>query len=197
MKIRLVLFAVLGIALMASPVAQAAVTHSSAPNAPVSPDNGCLDDTAGTGLGGITDVIAFVEAGTISDVNVRVEFTQTWRGDIQTALTYTGGGGAVVLANNHGGSADNYYATFDSDAAFLCSDATSGCGAAANCAAAPGPTCQPNQTLNAYDGLTSPGTWTLTTCDRATGDTGNLVAWEVTVDGDGGLPVDLQGFSVN
>lgn len=67
----------------------------------------------------------------------------------------------------------------------------------ANCVTAPGPTCAPDVSLNAYDGLTSPGTWTLAVCDRATGDTGNLVAWEVTVDGDGGLPVDLQGFSVN
>ena len=66
MKIRLVVLAVLGIALLASPVAQAAVTHGSAPNAPVAPDNGCTDDTSGNGAGGISDIIAFVEAGTIS-----------------------------------------------------------------------------------------------------------------------------------
>ena len=196
MKIRLVVLAVLGIALLASPVAQAAVTQGSAPNAPVAPDNGCTDDTSGNGAGGISDIIAFVEAGTISDVNVRVEFTQTWRSDIQAALSYSGGGGTIQVINNWDTSGDNLFATLDSDAANPCS-AAADCGTGTNCVTAPGPTCAPDVSLNAYDGLTSPGTWTLAVCDRAAGDTGNLVAWEVTVDGDGGLPVDLQGFSVN
>lgn len=127
MKNRLVVFAVLGIALLASPVAQAAVTHGSAPNVLVAPDNGCTNDTSGNGAGGISDIIAFVEAGTISDVNVRVEFTQTWRSDIQAALSYSGGGGTIQVINNWDGSGDNLFATLDSDAANACS-AVADCG---------------------------------------------------------------------
>jgi len=186
----------LGIALLLVPAAQAVVTNTSTPNAAVLPDNGCVDDTNGTGLGGITDVIAFTETGTISDVDVAVQFTQTWRSDIQAALTYTGGGGTVVLVNNFDTSGDNLNAVLDSDAATLCSDAAN-CGTGTNCVTAPGPTCQPNQSLNAFDTLASPGTWTISVCDRAAADFGNLVQWSVTLDGSGQLPVDLQGFSVN
>lgn len=189
-------FALLGVGLLGASAALAVVTNTSTPNAPVAPDNGCVDDTAGNGAGGITDNIAFVEAGTISDVDVAVQFTQTWRSDIQAALSYTGGGGTVQIINNWDTSGDNLNAVLDSDAAVLCSDAAN-CGTTTNCVTAPGPTCQPNATLNAFDGLASPGTWTLAVCDRATQDTGNLVQWSVTLDGTGGLPVELQGFSVN
>jgi subtilisin-like proprotein convertase family protein len=171
------------------------VTNTSTPNAALLPDNGCLDDTnTGTGGGGITDAIAFTETGTISDVDVRVEFTHTWRSDIQAVVTYSGGGGTVRLANNHDGSGDNYFATFDSEAAALCSDAAN-CGTAGNCTAAPGPSCQPDQSLTAFNSLSAPGTFTLAVCDRAAGDLGTLVAWEVALTGDP-LPVELMGFSV-
>ncbi|NJL29691.1 MAG: hypothetical protein HC897_18270 [Thermoanaerobaculia bacterium] len=171
---------------------------TSSPNAPVLPDNGCLDDTNGTGGGGITDMITFNQTGNITDVNIRVEMTQTWRADIQAAVTYTGGGGTVVLANNHDTSGDNYNATFDSEAALPCSDATlCGLTTGSPCETAPGPICRPNQSLTSFNGLTCPGTFTLAVCDRAAGDLGNLVLWEVTVTGDGGhVPVELQTFSI-
>lgn len=181
--------------LIASPaMAGDVVSMISSPNAAIAPDNGCLDDTNGTGGGGITDAISFTAAGTIDDVNVRIEVTHTWRSDVQAALTYTGGGGTVRLANNVDSSGDNFFATFDSEGAALCSDAAN-CGTTTNCVTAPGPVCQPLEALTAFDGLTSPGTWTLAVCDRAAADNGTLVAWEVTLEG-AGLPVELMGFSV-
>jgi subtilisin-like proprotein convertase family protein len=196
MKSWKIVMLMLGVLLIGASSVQAVVTNTSTPNVALLPDNGCVDDAAGNGVGGISDVIAFVEAGTISDVDVAVQFTHTWRSDIQAALSYTGGGGTVQIINNWDTSGDNLNAVLDSDAATLCSDAAN-CGTGTNCGAAPGPTCQPNATLDGFDGLSSPGTWTLAVCDRAAADLGNLVQWSVTLDGDGGLPVELLGFSVN
>lgn len=183
------------------PVQAATVTNTSSPNLAIAPDNGCVDDTnAGVGLGGVTDTIAFTETGNISDVNVHVEITHTWRGDLQMILLYSGGGGTVRLANVHGnsGNSDNYFATFDSEAGVLCSDATM-CGSIAvgggPCQTAPGPTCQPDQSLTAFNALACPGTFTLRICDRVAVDTGTLNTWSVSVTGD--HPVELQTFTID
>ena len=151
-------------------------------NVPILPDNGCLDDANGLGEGGIINSITIPagDLGSIVDVNVQVAMTHTWRGDIQMSLT--DGTTTVLLANNHGGSADNYHATFDTQAALPCSDATN-CGGAANCNTPPGPTCQPNQVLDAFNGAEAAGrTFTLQICDRAAGDLGTLVNWAIEVE---------------
>lgn len=182
------------------PVQAATVTNTSSPNLAILPDNGCVDDTnTGTGLGGVTDTIAFTEAGNISDVNVHVEITHTWRSDLQMILTYTGGGGNVRLANAHGNStnSDNYFATFDSEAGIACGDASQ-CNSTAvgggPCQTAPGPTCQPDVSLTAFNALACPGTFTLAICDRVAADLGTLTTWSVSVTGD--HPVELQTFSI-
>jgi len=179
--------------------AQAVVTRTDNAALAIAPDNGCTDDANGTGLGGLTRTIIFTEVGTISDANVSIDITHTWRADVQAGLSYSVGGGTIVLANNHDTSGDNYLATFDSGAAALCSansattcGATNTTGACATTVAV----CQPNASLNAYNGLTSPGTWTLTLCDRAAADTGTLNSWAMTLDGDGELPVELMEFSI-
>lgn len=172
------------------------VTISSSPNAPILPDNGCLDDTnTGTGLGGITDAITFTDPGVIEDVNVRIEITTTWRSDVQAAVTYTDGGGVVLLANNTDTSGDNFFATFDSEGALPCGDAAN-CGTTTNCVTAPGPVCQPITPLTVFNNLDCPGTFTLAVCDRAAADAATLVLWEVTVTGTH-IPVELQTFTVN
>ena len=185
------------VGLMGASVAIADVlTLTSSPNAPILPDNGCVDDATGTGDGGITDVISFPAIATIADVDVAVEITHTWRGDLQIGLSFSGGGGTIVLANNHDTSGDNYYATFDDEGAAPCGDAAN-CGTGANCVAAPGPICQPDVALSAFDGLSAtPGDFTLAICDRATGDLGTLLSWSVTVDA-ATVPVELMGFDVS
>lgn len=172
-------------------VAWAQVSHNSSPGTAIN-SNTCVDNTSGAG--GITDTIVFAETGTISDVDVRVEIDHTWRGDLQFDVSYSGGGGNVYLAGDHDGSGDNYYATFDDEAGTTCATT---CGVTTNCVGtATAAICQPNSPLTAFDGLTSPGTWTLSVCDDAGGDEGTFQFWEMTVSGSGGLPVELQGFSV-
>lgn len=177
--------------------AEAQVTHTSNPVLPISNDtNPCA---GADGTGGVTDTIAFAEAGTISDVDVAVEIIHTWRSDLQFHVEYSvGAAGPIVLAAGHAGSIDNYYATFDDDSPLPCSDATlCGDNAALLCMdAATAQICQPDGVLSAFDTLTSPGTWTIMACDGASGDDGELVAWSVTVSGDGDLPIELMSFMV-
>ena len=173
----------------------AAVTRTSSPGANI--DSAANLCTGADGAGGVTDTIAFTEnSASISDVDVRVAIDHTWRGDLQFDVAYSGGGGTVVLAADHDGSADNYYATFDDEAATACGTV---CGSAANCTAAPGPTCSPDSALTAFDGLTSPGTWTMRVCDDAGGDTGTWNSWAVTANGQPGdeLPVELMEFVID
>ncbi len=176
--------------------ADAEVSHSSAPAIAIDTNN-CLGDDGGDGLDGWSDTIAFAEAGTISDVDVTVEIDHTWRADLQFHVEYSvGAAGAIVLAADHDGGDDDYYATFDDEAGMLCSDATM-CGTgSAVCVSGSPATCMPDVALSAFDGLTSPGTWTLMVCDDAGGDDGELTGWTVTVDGDGDLPVELMSFMV-
>ncbi len=163
-------------------------------NVPILPDNGCVDDAAGTGVGGISNVITIPggDTGPIVDVDVQVQITHTWRSDLQMALT--DGTSTVILANNHDGSGDNYFATFDSQGAALCS-AAANCGTAANCVTAPGPICQPNQSLDVFNGAEAGGrAFTLRICDRAGGDVGTLLNWTLIVDrqGAGVVEADLS-----
>lgn len=161
-------------------------------NVPILPDNGCLDDGAGTGGGGITNQITIPagDVGSIVDVDVQVQMTHTWRSDIQMALS--DGTNTVIMANNHDGSGDNYFATFDSQGADLCS-AAANCGTAGNCTAAPGPICQPNQSFDAFNGAEAAGrTFTLSVCDRAGGDLGTLLNWTLLVDREIGAEADLD-----
>jgi len=175
--------------------ADAQVSHSSTTVLPISnTTNAC---TSTDGAGGVSDTIAFAETGTISDVDVAVEIIHTWRSDLQFHVEYSvGAAGAIVLAADHDGGDDDYYATFDDEAGMLCSDATMCGSGSAICVSGSPATCMPDVALSAFDGLTSPGTWTLMVCDDAGGDDGELMGWTVTVDGDGDLPVELMSFMV-
>jgi len=178
--------------LLGAGVASAQITNTSTPGLAFT-DSTCIGLD---GTGDITDTIAFTETGTITDVNVRVAITHTWRGDLQFHVEYDQGGGIVILAADHDGGDDNYFATFDNEAGTACSD-VSMCGTgSAVCGAAPGPTCVPDGNLASFYTLASPGTWTFAGCDDAGGDSGTLDEWAVTLDGPG-LPVELMSFQVD
>lgn len=154
-------------------------TYNTSPNVAVAPDNGCTSDTAGNGAGGITHVVNLTDTGTIQDLNLELNLTQTWRSDIQVGLSYSGGGGTIQVINNYDGSGDNLSLVLDDEGAALCS-AAANCGTATNCVTPPGPVCQPDAALSAFDGLATPGVLTITVCDRAAADAGNLVDANVT-----------------
>jgi hypothetical protein len=96
MRRNLLVCAVAILAAAVTPI-QAVVTRSST-DTPIGPWGGtatCSNTTDGSG--GITSSIVYPETGTITDVDVRVEITHTWRSDLQFHVSYSGGGGNVVL----------------------------------------------------------------------------------------------------
>ena len=51
--------------------------------------------------------------------------------------------------------------------------------------------------MDAFDGSTSGGVWTLTAADDSSIITGTLNSWSLTLDGAPPLPVELMSFEIN
>lgn len=136
---------------------------------------------------GITDTLLIAGSGVIADINVTTTITHTWSGDIVVRLTspsntpvtiidrpgFTGSG--FGCGNNH------IRAVLDDEAATavegICATST---------ADDPPPyaidgTYIPNNPLSVLDGQNANGTWRINISDRASGDTGYLKTWCVTV----------------
>jgi subtilisin-like proprotein convertase family protein len=104
----------------------------------------------------------------IVDLDVVVNITHTFVSDLRVSLSY--GGRTVQLVNQRGGSGDNFTSTRFND------------GAATSIAVGAAPFTghfRPEQSLNAFDGLSPGGTWTLTVTDAVTSDTGTLNSWSL------------------
>ncbi len=107
---------------------------------------------------GVTSTINFTTSQTITSVSVKVNVTHTYIGDLK--LTLIGPTGLQkILHNNTGGSADNVVTTYSIQTA-------------------------PNQALSGYVGLNTAGNWQLKAVDSAAADTGTLVSWSITFNGE-------------
>jgi subtilisin-like proprotein convertase family protein len=143
------------------------------------PDNGlinpCLAD------GGISSTINIpTTASMITDVNVNVNITHSWIGDLAIVLEH--GGVSVVLKSRAltdlGEDCNNLYTTFDEqgtpwvpgecphDNGCFQSYDMSNCG---------------NDLLSAFNGMPVAGTWTLYVADGAGIDTGTLDSWGLCI----------------
>lgn len=109
-------------------------------------------------------------ASTISDVNVGVNITHSYDGDLVVSLVAPGAGPVVTLVNRRGTGGDNFTNTvFDDEAA------------TAITAGSPPYTgsFRPEGLLSALDGMSSAGTWQLRVADQANIDTGSIVSWSL------------------
>jgi subtilisin-like proprotein convertase family protein len=189
MKSRNLLLAVLCLTVVVFGAAQlyAAVTEPST-NVPLPiPDNSSVNST-----------LNFSVNGTISDANLTVTITHTWNDDIELTLA-SPSIAAQLLWLDCGGSGDNLTnLVIDQDAAALSTCPTTGpitgsflpTNGTTTPVAATG-------TMNAFDGSTSGGVWTLNVADDSSICTGTLNAWSLTLDGAPPLPVELMSFDVN
>lgn len=108
---------------------------------------------------------------TITDVNVRLNLTHTYDGDLEAWLI-SPTGTRVQLFNRVGGSGDNFTGTVLDDEAAT----------AIGSGAAPfSGSYRPVQALSAFDGENLAGTWTLELIDHAGGDTGRLTSWSLEI----------------
>jgi serine protease len=115
--------------------------------------------------------INFQRAGTVGSLEVSVDIRHTYIGDLQVFLT--GPDGTMVLLHNRtGGAADDIITTY------------------------PSPTA-PAQSLAAFNGRFSSGTWRLSVADQAAGDTGTLRSWGLNIAVNGiarGVTTDSNGW---
>jgi subtilisin-like proprotein convertase family protein/subtilisin family serine protease len=102
---------------------------------------------------GISDSLETARSGVVKELEVSVDITHTWIGDLRVTLTGPSGTTAV-LHERSGGSEDNLIRRYDT-------------------AGAPG--------LAAFIGESGQGTWTLNVSDNAGRDLGKLNAWGLRV----------------
>lgn len=132
--------------------------------------NVAIPDGAGNNQAGttLTSTISVTEAGTINGMTVNIASNHTWIGDMVIRITHPDGT-QRTLWNRQCNSAQNsgLNVTFqDGSGAVVCGSPTNG-------------TYNPNQTLAAFNGKPTQGTWTLSIQDFFAQDTGNLLTWGV------------------
>ncbi len=113
----------------------------------------------------------------VADVDVSLDITHTFIGDLRVVLTNPVGV-SVTLHDRTGGSSDDIVVTYDSSA----QDADG-----------PG-------SLDDFAGASSAGEWTLTVSDLAGGDEGTLNGWELAIasaSGDCPTPVEIVAFPLD
>ncbi|WP_298535077.1 proprotein convertase P-domain-containing protein, partial [uncultured Algibacter sp.] len=120
---------------------------------------------------GVSRTVSFSENRPITDVNVTLDITHTWDGDLSISLT-SPAGTVIDLSSGNGFFGDDYTNTVFDDAA----------GTAITAGLPPYTgTYSPEQALSSFNGENPNGTWTLTVVDGAGADTGTLNSFSVEV----------------
>lgn len=139
---------------------------------------GTISETATTCTSPMVRNFTVAANAQISNVNIGVQFSHTYRGDIRATLV-SPTGTVVNLITNSGTSADNLNVLFDDSAATSITAHT----ANDNTSAAPPyqRTFRPAGSLASFNGQGSVGTWQLTICDSLNGDSGTFTRSDLTL----------------
>lgn len=143
-------------------------------------------DPINDGIGPTVSVLTIAEDRTIDDLNVDLDITHTWVGDMDITLESPMGTVVTIMdrpgvpASTFGCSGNDILASLDDEAATPVEDE---CGGGT-------PTIMgsfiPNNLLDAFDGESTMGDWILTVTDNAGGDNGTLNEWGITYEYTGG-----------
>ncbi len=128
----------------------------------------------GPGAGTLTkSIISFTDVNFLNDVNVTIDVQHTYDGDLTIKLR-SPSGTEVILADNVGGSGDNFTnTTFDDQATQSIQDGTPPFTG----------TFRPQGNLSDFEGESTLGDWTLSILDTANGDEGTLNSWTLQLCG--------------
>ena len=138
--------------------------------------------------GSLPITVASTVAGNIADLNVRVNITHTWVGDIDA--TVTRGATSVIIIDNPGAGAATTTAcgagSNNMNGIILDDEGTAPvetpiATASAAEAYATGGVYTPNNSLTAFDGQAAAGTYTLAVTDGGPDDTGTLDSWALII----------------
>jgi subtilisin-like proprotein convertase family protein len=121
---------------------------------------------------GATSTISVDSPYDVLDVDVLLDVTHTYDGDLSIQLIGPDGT-TVMLSNRHGGSGQNYISTlFDDEATMSISQGSPPFTGSF----------QPDQPLATFDGLPAAGDWSLRVEDHAGWDTGTLDSWQLRLE---------------
>ncbi|MBE1528597.1 putative repeat protein (TIGR01451 family) [Sphingopyxis sp. OAS728] len=139
---------------------------------------GTISETATTCTSPMVRSFTVAANAQVTDVNIGVQFTHTYRGDVRATLV-SPSGTVVNLITNVGTSADNLNVLFDDSAAASITTHTTN----DNTSAAPPyqRTFRPEGSLASFNGQGSAGTWQLTICDSLNSDSGNFTRTDLTL----------------
>ena len=123
----------------------------------------------------VTETVVVGEGDEVLDLNVNINTTHTWVGDLVISVT-SPSGTTVELLNNLGGpgfgcnnaAGQNMDVMMDDEATATYADMNGQC--------PPTGTFQPLQLLSAFDGEPAQGTWTISVQDLVAGDGGDVTA---------------------
>ncbi|WP_181566740.1 HYR domain-containing protein, partial [Aequorivita sp. CIP111184] len=129
---------------------------------------------------GTTSILTITEDVVITDLNVNLDISHTWVGDVTTTITSPTGTVVTIVdrpgytGTGFGCSGDDILATLDD----------AGTGAVETQCGAGVPTIDgtftPNNPLAAFNGESTMGDWIITISDAVAGDSGTLNAWGIT-----------------
>ncbi|MCD2259412.1 zinc-dependent metalloprotease [Psychroserpens luteolus] len=144
---------------------------------------------AGNSVHVITSTLNITDDITISDVNMTINISHTWAGDIELVLTSPNGTSVTLLANSTCDDGTNdINVTFDDQAAGPVSCST--------IAPAVGGTVQPAEVLSAFNDESTVGDWVLTITDGfPTEDGGTFLNFDLEICGTTTLSVEDANLS--
>ncbi|MEM7331349.1 MAG: discoidin domain-containing protein [Chloroflexota bacterium] len=136
-----------------------------------------------------SDIAASSGNGPIYDVNVTVDMSHVWVGDLMFTVSSPSGESVRIMdqpglpASSYGCSGDNISATLDDAAALPIEDQCAGSAPTIS------GTFSPNNPLSAFNNLDAGGSWTLTVDDEyPSADSGTLNSWSIEICTGGGQP---------
>ncbi|MBP7149089.1 MAG: proprotein convertase P-domain-containing protein [Acidobacteria bacterium] len=119
----------------------------------------------------VDSIVVVAESGPVVDVNVTVNITHTFDGDLSLSLVGPNGV-SVALVTRRGSSGDNFVDTVFDDSAVT--PISSGSAPFTG-------SFKPESPLAGFNGIPANGTWTLHVVDNAGGDTGTLTGWTLEI----------------
>jgi len=134
-----------------------------------------------------TITVTGFSAGTqVTDVDIGLDVTHTWTGDL--IFTVDHGGTSVTVVDRPGYTGSGFGCDQDNLVGVALDDGGTGGSIEGACAAnlASPPAYTPNNVLAAFAGVDPGGDWTLTVSDNASQDTGTLEGWTLTLVTTGG-----------
>lgn len=143
---------------------------------------------------GVSSDLVIANGGAITDLNVKIETTHTWVGDLIYTLTNVTSGTSVVVIDRPGRTGTSGAGCSGNDINATLDDEAAGGTVESQCAGSVptiNGTFTPNNPLTAFDGQVRTGTWRLTVSDNAGIDTGTLTRWCISGSTQLALPDDV------